>query len=156
MKKLLILLFFSSSLFACTSSKSADLSLNTNLNRTEAIDVITQTLNMNKQETLKALNDSFSSHGLEIVNIEQGAISTLPRRIKDTACNSNTPTSCEVSFKASIKEIQKETEELKAASEIKLSYNEDCPDLNLTNVKCSGSSAEKLMLSIIDKIKTPF
>ncbi len=150
MKKLLVLLFLFSSLFACSSSKNSSL----NSGRIEAIDVITQTLNMNKQETLKALNDSFRAHDLEIASIEQGKISTFPKNIVDTACHSSTPASCEVSFRAFIKQTQQETEELKAASEVKITYTEDCLELSLTNIKCRGSNAEKLMISIIDKVKT--
>lgn len=119
--------------------------------RTEVIDSASQTLNLPIERALKALNDSFSSTGIEISSIDQGRITTFPKRIKETVLGAQT--FCDVVFKAKIEEVRKETEELIAASKVQISYTEDCLELNLTDVKYKNSKAENLMLLILDKIK---
>lgn len=146
--KFLILLF----LISCSSKTNSIIEQS----GTGVVESINQTLNKSKEETLKALSESLTSHDIEISSTDSvsGTINTKSKKVTDSACFSHTPASCQVTFKAVVKEIQKETQELLAASEVNITYTENCPEINLTDIKCKDSNAEKLMLSIVDMVKT--
>ena len=115
---------------------------------------IRQTLNMTPQETLSATIDALRSREVGIVSADDtsGIIESDWVTMNDSVCSghrgTNAPLSCRTRLSFKVESLPV------TASALNVRYQELCAFNEEIKLECADSSAEKLMISIIEELKT--
>ena len=119
-----------------------------------AITKIVQTVNLPAADNWGAVNDILKQRGIPVAESDTntGKIVTQWVPIIDSPCGvypaSGAPLSCQVRYTAEIQGLGP------VASSFTIEYSEFCTGKEKQPLECPGSNAEKLMIAIVQDLKT--
>jgi hypothetical protein len=118
-----------------------------------AITQVRQTLNLDPQQTMRVTLQALSSRNVNVSSVDetQGIIETDWVPMKDSVCsgrrNHNAPLDCRARLSFKIEALPV------TASILHIRYREFCSFNEELTLECPESSAEKLMISVLEEVK---